>query len=211
MPRSLHRSPAWRFDTGPTNPRRELSGLAAHRKEDTGLNVLDTLIQPAVAPHAAAVLFRRPELADGAHIQRLIQSSPPLDVNSTYAYLLLCQHFRDTCVVARRQAQLAGFVSAYIPPATPQVLFIWQVAVHPDARGERLGAAMLDELLARDSTTNVRYVETTVSPSNLPSRRLFAALARDRGVALQEQEFFTPNMFGGADHEAERLLRIGPF
>jgi L-2,4-diaminobutyric acid acetyltransferase len=70
---------------------------------------------------------------------------------------------------------------------------------------------MLEELLARDQTASVRYLETTVSPSNQASRRMFASLARDRGVALEEQALFTPTMFGGADHEAERLLRIGPF
>lgn len=205
-------TPAIFFCGGVFNPVLRAARLAAHRiQEDQGLNALDTLIQPAVAPHAAAIDFRRPELADGAVIQRLIQSSPPLDVNSTYAYLLLCQHFRDTCVVALRQGQLAGFVSAYIPPATPQVLFVWQVAVRADARGLGLGTAMLEELLARDQTASVRYLETTVSPSNQASRRMFASLARDRCVALEEQALFTPTMFGGADHEAERLLRIGPF
>lgn len=150
-------------------------------------------------------------MSDGAPIQRLIQDAPPLDVNSTYAYLLLCRHFRDTCVVAERDGQLAGFVSAYLPPNQPDVLFVWQVAVHPSARGQRLGAAMLHEVLARDAVLPARYVETTVSPDNAASRRMFARLAEDLGAPLTEQALFPPELFGGADHDDERLLRIGPF
>lgn len=181
-------------------------------KEEHGLKTLDTPSHQVAADSTATTTYqlRRPALHDGASIQRLIQASPPLDVNSTYAYLLLCQHFRDTCVVATGPAGLAGFVSAYIPPAQPQVLFIWQVVVHAQARGQRLAGKMLDELLTREQAAGVRFIETTVSASNLASRRVFAALARDRNAELLEKEFFTSEMFGGADHEAERLLRIGP-
>ena len=150
-------------------------------------------------------------MSDGAAIQQLIQDAPPLDVNSTYAYLLLCLHFRDTCVVAERNGQLAGFISAYVPPRQSDVLFVWQVAVHPSARGQRLGAAMLTELLARDAAVPVRVVETTVSPDNAASRRMFARLADDLRAPLTEQALFPPELFGGADHDDERLLRIGPF
>ncbi|GGX31765.1 L-2,4-diaminobutyric acid acetyltransferase [Pigmentiphaga litoralis] len=150
-------------------------------------------------------------MSDGAAIQQLIQDAPPLDVNSTYAYLLLCLHFRDTCVVAEQNGQLAGFISAYVPPRHPDVLFVWQVAVHPSARGKRLGAAMLTELLARDAVAPVRVVETTVSPDNAASRRMFARLADDLHAPLEEQTLFPPTLFGGADHDDERLLRIGPF
>lgn len=181
-------------------------------KEEHGLNTLDTPSQHVANTQVATdITLRRPCLQDGASIQQLIQASPPLDVNSTYAYMLLCQHFRDTCVVATRQSGLAGFISAYIPPAQPDVLFVWQVVVHADARGQRLAGKMLNDLLAREQTAGVRFIETTVSPSNLASRRVFAALARDRNAELAEQDLFTPEMFGGADHEAERLLRIGPF
>jgi L-2,4-diaminobutyric acid acetyltransferase len=188
---------------------------AVKKQEDHGLNAIDTTpvlaisnVAPAPAPGCS---FRKPELSDGAAIQQLIQDAPPLDVNSTYAYLLLCLHFRDTCVVAEQNGQLAGFISAYVPPRHPDVLFVWQVAVHPSARGKRLGAAMLTELLARDAVAPVRVVETTVSPDNAASRRMFARLADDLHAPLEEQALFPPTLFGGADHDDERLLRIGPF
>lgn len=140
----------------------------------------------------------------------MVELCKPLDLNSAYAYLLLCHHFGATCVIARSQAQVIGFVSAYRPPAEPNDLFIWQVAVDPEARGRGLGAEMILRLLARADLKDVRYLETTVSPSNQASRRMFQRLARRLGVPLQERLLFGRDCFGTADHEEEILFRIGP-
>lgn len=158
------------------------------------------------------VVLRRPTLQDGAAIHALIESSPPLDVNSTYAYLLLCHHFRDTCVVAEVDGKLFGFISGYLPPTQPDTFFVWQVAVHSDARGRGLGVSMLRYLLQQYRAGHIRYLDTTVSPSNQASRAMFARLARDLETVLSEQPLFPKALFGdSAGHEDEMLLRIGPF
>lgn len=157
------------------------------------------------------IVLRRPTLDDGAAIHALIASAPPLDLNSTYAYLLLCHHFRDTCVVAEQDGKVLGFISAYLPPTQPETFFVWQVAVHAQARGRGLGVSMLRYLLQRVSG-QIQYLETTVSPSNQASRAMFARLAKDCETVLSEQAMFPKALFGaGAGHEDEMLLRIGPF
>ena len=164
----------------------------------------------AVPRKATELVFSRPGVDDAAGIRSLVELCKPLDLNSTYAYLLLCHHFGATCVVARSRGRIVGFVSAYRPPADPQVLFIWQVAVDPRARGTGLGADMIQQLLARADLKNIRYLETTVSPSNHASRRMFQRIAHRMDVSLQEQVLFGRNCFGGDDHEDEVLFRIGP-
>jgi len=169
------------------------------------------------APQADAanhgdILLRVPTLQDGAAVHALIEASPPLDVNSTYAYLLLCHHFADTCVVAESNGKVVGFISGYLPPAQSDTFFVWQVAVHADARGRGLGFSMLAHLLERPAAKHVRYLDTTVSPSNQASRAMFARLARSLETALSESPMFGRALFGeGAGHEDEMLLRIGPF
>jgi len=158
------------------------------------------------------ILLRAPRVADGAAIHALIRACPPLDLNSAYAYLLLSHHFTDTCVVAEKNGEIVGYVSGYVPPAQPDVFFVWQVAVHEHGRGLGLGQRMLRHLLQRPAAHGARYVETTVSPSNGPSRAMFQRLAASLGTSLQETALFTTDMFGpGAAHEDETLLRIGPF
>lgn len=158
-----------------------------------------------------SVEFIPPTIEHGADIHALIRACRPLDVNSTYAYLLLAHHFAETCVLALEEGRVVGFVSAYVPPRQNDTLFVWQVAVHPDARGRGLGRQMLLALLARESLSHITRLETTVSPGNEASRAMFRAVARAVGASLEERTFFTPEMFGSEGHDEERLLVIGPF
>lgn len=157
------------------------------------------------------ITLRKPTLADGQSVHRLIESSPPLDANSSYCYYLLCSHFADTCVVAEQGGGVRGFLSAYIRPDARDTLFVWQVVVDKSMRGQGVAGKMLSSVLARSDCAEVHYLEATIGPSNAASRALFAAKARTYGLAGQEEVFLAADAFGGRDHEAEILYRIGPF
>lgn len=166
---------------------------------------------PQSASNTRLIYLTTPTAADAAEMHKLVSVCKPLDLNSTYAYLLLCHHYADTCVIARMGQDTVGFISAYRLPQNPQTLFIWQVAVHPDARGARLGARMLQHLLKRKSNAATCFLETTVSPSNEASRRMFQRLADSIAAPINEQMLFDRAAFGDEDHEEEVLLKIGPF
>lgn len=157
------------------------------------------------------LILRAPSKSDGASIAQLIRACPPLDINSTYAYLLLTEHFSQTCVVAVQSDRVVGFISAYQPPNRPEVLFVWQVAVHSSMRGQRLAPRMLTHLLERDWARSVRYIETTVTMDNQASRQVFKRLADQFKTEIEEVPFFQSHHFGpAAQSQAEPLLRIGP-
>lgn len=153
-----------------------------------------------------------PSANDAAAVHELIARCKPLDLNSTYAYLLLCYHFSDTCVIARVDKKVVGFISGYVLPNDLQTFFVWQVAVHPDARGAQLGVRMLVHLLRRKRVSGtVRFMETTVSPSNTASRRMFQRVANEISAPIEQQMLFDRSAFGNEEHEEEVLLKIGPF
>ncbi len=159
---------------------------------------------------APAFTLRAPMTEDGAAIWELVCRCKPLDENSCYAYLILCEHFSGTCVVAEKDGDIIGFVSAYIPPKKSDVVFVWQVAVEERARGMGLAGAMLEEVIGRPACTGVRYMETTVSPGNVASETLFRKFAARRDAACDETTLFNRSHFGSAAHEDEVLFRIGP-
>lgn len=144
-------------------------------------------------------------------MHRLVCECPPLDVNSLYVYLLLSEHFPQTCIVSEDQHGLRGMVSAYVLPQRPETLFVWQVAIATRARGAGLGQRLVRALLARPGLQHIRYIETTVAQSNLASRRMFAGLARSLETQWGEHALFDASLFETDGHEAEPLLRIGPF
>jgi L-2,4-diaminobutyric acid acetyltransferase len=157
------------------------------------------------------IAFRHPTLEDGNRVYDLVRRCPPLDLNSSYSYFLLCSHFRDTCVVAEDGDRLVGFLSAYLIPDRADTLFAWQMAVDESARGHGLAGKMLDHLLAQPACAEVRSLETTVSPSNQASRRVFFRLAEKLQTGSNEESFLEAGHFGTESHEEERLIRIGPW
>jgi len=120
------------------------------------------------------IALREPSARDGAEVWRLVRRAGRLDVNTPYCYLMMCDLFRSSCVVAEAgDGRIAGFLSALVLPERPDTLFVWQAAVDPDHRGKRVGKSMLAELVNRSYLVPIRYVEATVSPSNTASRRMF--------------------------------------
>jgi L-2,4-diaminobutyric acid acetyltransferase len=155
-----------------------------------------------------AVEVRSALAHDAARMWELARNCDTLDTNSCYAYLLMCRDFSATTVVALVDAQLVGFVTAYVPPERRDVLFVWQVAVQAEMRQQGIAKKLLLELLTRAVRQGVRALEATVTPSNLGSRRLFASLAKERRAKLTFQEGFSADDFGSAQHEAEETLRM---
>jgi L-2,4-diaminobutyric acid acetyltransferase len=140
----------------------------------------------------------------------LIAASPPLDTNSAYCNLLQCSDFADTCVVAERDGEILGWISAYIVPSAPERLFVWQIAVAPAARGEGLAGRMLDALVERPAAADATMLTTTITSDNAASWALFEAFARRHCARLDKAPRFDRDAHFGGAHETEWEARIAP-
>ncbi|WP_125078472.1 diaminobutyrate acetyltransferase [Mycobacterium sp. P7213] len=174
------------------------------------------------------VRLRTPTVADGQALWQMAVDSAALDVNSPYAYLLWCRDFASTSVVAEVEGEaggsarldagepklgpphkLGGFVTGYRRPEDPQTLMVWQVAVNAAHRGAGLAGRMLDHLASTQVTRGVTHLETSITPDNEASRRLFGAFARRWDAPLECSVLFGADLFAES-HLAEELFRIGP-
>ncbi|MDZ8117654.1 diaminobutyrate acetyltransferase [Pontiella agarivorans] len=154
--------------------------------------------------------FYPPVSTDGYALHRLVAACPPLDPNSAYCNLLQCSHFNETAICAKEQGNLVGFISGYLIPDRPDTLFVWQVAVAESARGQGLAGRMLIALLERPACRNVRFLETTITPSNGASQAVFTKLAAVLEVPVNVSAGFDRNTHFEGAHESEELWRIGP-
>lgn len=157
------------------------------------------------------VRFRSPSALDGYAVTALIKSSPPLDNNSAYCNLLQCSHFAHTCVVAESDDCILGWVSAYIPPNQNDHIFIWQVVVHPEARGKGLAKHMLHALFSRKALAEVRYLITTITQDNEASWGVFENFAKLHQLNLSKSPHFEKERHFQGVHDTEFLVEIGPF
>ncbi|BBC37519.1 L-2,4-diaminobutyric acid acetyltransferase [Streptomyces graminofaciens] len=154
----------------------------------------------------------RPSVADGAALWRIAKESRTLDLNSSYSYLLWCRDFAGTSAVARgRDGEPVGFVTGYVRPERPRTLLVWQVAVDERHRGRGLAAALLDALTARlGAERGLTTVETTITPGNTASERLFTSFAERHSAAVEREVLFDTELFPDGPHDPEVLYRIGP-
>ena len=156
------------------------------------------------------MVIRKPLKEDGSRVWALVKDSGSLDLNSAYCYIMLCEFFKDTCVLVEKEKELAGFISAYILPGEPETLFIWQVAVKSNFRGKGLAKSMIRDILGR-GLNNVRFIKTTVTPSNSASSALFKSIAKELKAECVVENYFPEELFPDKGHEDELLYTIGPF
>lgn len=171
-------------------------------------------LNPTDSPHSSGkpdFEFRTPRSEDGYIVHQLIASCPPLDSNSIYCNLLQCTHFADTCVVVEREGEIIGFLSGYLKPGQPDVLFVWQMAVAASARGCGLAGRMLDAVLLRSQLAGVRFIETSITEENEASQGVFRKLAKKRNAEIKVSILFDKEAHFHGRHDSEQLFRIGPF
>lgn len=158
------------------------------------------------------ISYRKPEPRDGTQIWKLIRDIGSLDLNSAYCYTLLGDYFTDTCMIAQSNEEIVGFISAFRSPRNPETLFVWQVAVSSSHRRQGIAKAMLKQILKQKECKGVRFIETTVSPTNMASRRLFLSFAEEESVPSTVTVGYGAEMFpDDSNHEDEPLFVIGPF
>lgn len=157
------------------------------------------------------MILRLPELSDSPDLYALTSRCQPLDLNSRYAYMLVATHFSQTSIVAESEGKIVGYVSGYKLPDRPDTLFVWQVAVAEETRGKKLAQRLLLELLKQPVLHDVTWLQTTVTPSNTASRKLFHRLSKELDSQLVTEPWITKDLFAEDMHEDEHLFHIGPF
>lgn len=154
--------------------------------------------------------LEQPTKSDGQGMWTLAKKTS-LDLNSAYKYIMMAEYFSETCVVAKENDEVVGFITGFIQPEHPDVIFIWQVGVDSSQRGKGLASKMLDAMLDRAALQDVHYLEATITKDNIPSQSLFKKLAKENNTNCKVTETFPAEVFPGDNGEAEYTYRIGPF
>ncbi len=152
-------------------------------------------------------IIREPNIKDGLAIYRLVKKTQVLDVNSSYLYNLIGEHFSKTSLVVTVDDQIVGFISAYFLPEEPETLFIWQVGVDSSMRGKGLAKKLVRGVIEKHKD-RIKRLHTTVSPSNVPSNKLFDSIAKEYDTTIEEKVFLETSDFEEG-HE-EEILKIIP-
>jgi L-2,4-diaminobutyric acid acetyltransferase len=152
--------------------------------------------------------IRNVKMDDVKEVYKLLAANKPyVGLNSRYTYFLLARDFSDTCVVVEYDGKIIAFSSGYVSPSRPDTFFNWETVVHRDYRGHSLQKRML---LRQIVSSNAKYFEGTVNPSNIICQRNFCELAELLNTKCEKRTLFNEEDFADDGHESEVLYRIGP-
>jgi L-2,4-diaminobutyric acid acetyltransferase len=150
-----------------------------------------------------------PTKEDSKGIYELIKRSKPLDLNSEYLYLLQTVYFEGTCIAAKHEDKIIGFVSGFKAPKDDKTFFVWQVAVDKEYRGQNIAFRMLKTLFDSKPLEDIESIETTISPSNIASQRVFEKFANEMDFDKEISLFAAKDDFSDS-HEDELLYLLKP-
>ncbi|WP_413375115.1 diaminobutyrate acetyltransferase [Alkalihalobacillus sp. 1P02AB] len=172
---------------------------------------MNIINQTVIAPEKKTEIieFLHPSKQDGSAMWEIVNETS-LDQNSAYKYIMMADFFAETCVIAKREDELVGFVTAFRPPNRQDTLFIWQIGVKPSAHGMGIASGLLNYLIKSNVSPKIKFVEATVTPSNDASQALFKKLARVYKTNCEIQPYFKEELFPGDNHEEELMFKVGP-
>ena len=156
------------------------------------------------------IQIKNPDSDYGYQISELIKNSPPLDLNSTYLYFIQSHYFNKTCAIAVNEIdRVIGFVSGFQDPRKKDTLFIWQVAISKDARGNGLASKLIHFILQEHP--HMQFIETTITKDIKSSISLFNKISQELNTNIIEEPFLDKTKHFLNQHDSENLFRIGPF
>jgi L-2,4-diaminobutyric acid acetyltransferase len=153
--------------------------------------------------------FRTPSIEDGLAVWRLVQATGTLEVNTAYFYLIFCEEFQNSCLLAEQDGQVVGVVLGFRRPKSIETLFCWQIGVLPSARGQGLAKQMLKAWIRLAGNESVTRVQASVAKDNVASDRLFRAFARDLGAQCNITPWLASSLLPSG-HNDEPLYDISP-
>jgi len=154
------------------------------------------------------IILRNPTVDDAISVLSLIRNCNPLDENSQYLYVLLCDQFSKTCVIAELDSKVVGFLSSFISPKNPDTLFIWQAAVSEKFRNKGMAKNLLSYVLNHHGNS-IKNLVATVTSSNKSSLKFLKNFSKDLGADFSIKTYYSSKVLG-SNHESEDLVTIGP-
>ena len=67
-------------------------------------------------PNADGIVYDKPGRGDGKYFWEIAKASKTLDVNSVYHYLIMCRHFGNTCMAAKKKWSRGRICRRLHPP-----------------------------------------------------------------------------------------------
>lgn len=151
------------------------------------------------------IIIDHPSVDDAGSMWELAKNTS-LDLNSSYSYLMMAEFFSDTCMIARDEDKLIAFMTGFQFKSSPDSYFVWQIAVDPDYRNQKLAQKMIYQMVKE---VDPQFIQANITTANKASINMFKIVAENYNTEFKSSRGFSEEDFPD-DHQAEMLITIGP-
>lgn len=103
---------------------------------------------------------------------------PYVSPHPDYNYWLFTKFANEYTMVNEIDGRLIGYLSGFAMGNRSEEIFVVQICVDPDYRGQGLGKELLETLYQKHNKDGRLIVHATICPSNEPSQNTFKSLAK---------------------------------
>ena len=111
--------------------------------------------------------------AEYLEVHGFVSLCKPLEPYGEHFFKIMLRYFGNTCYIAEQEGRIVGWVMGFFSQKQTGTYFLWQIGVHPENRGQRLGQQLLKHLEKHLRNTDACRIELTIDPENVASRQLF--------------------------------------
>lgn len=142
------------------------------------------------------------EEAIPAIVELTERCKPYVQPHPAYNYWLLSHCSAPYTLYAEADGQVIGFVSSFPMNCKENELFVIQICVERNYRGQGIGGLLLNTLYERHQQDKAFIFECTISPENLASQKLFQKFAQKHNGSWSWQDAWFESSI------PERTLRV---
>jgi L-2,4-diaminobutyric acid acetyltransferase len=156
------------------------------------------------------IVFKNPIKSDAPKMFSCLGLIPELEKNSIYMYMLFCDIFKETSMIAMEGEQVVGAAIGFLMPSDPKNYFMWQLGVLPQWRQKGLATDLVRALLKSPGLSAIDWLSCTVEADNIAIMTTFRRLAESLDTHIELADKFDSKDFLPYIHATERELRMGP-
>ncbi|MCB6203029.1 GNAT family N-acetyltransferase [Extibacter muris] len=140
-----------------------------------------------------------------AIVELVGRCGPYVQPHPDYYYWLFSHYGSAYTLYAEEDGCIIGFVSSFPMNCRENEIFVIQICVDNQHRGQGIGEKLLDTLYQRHQSGGRCVLECTISPKNLASQRTFRKLAAKYNGSWEWKE----TLFDGEIREQVFRVDIG--
>lgn len=138
-----------------------------------------------MADASSSVNLRECTPADIDYVIRFVESCAPLEVHTSFTYWVTFEYWGHLCRVALVGNRVVGYVSAIGSGRVRDVLYVWQVGVAQEFRGQGLAQRLLSEVVTAGRANGFRKAQVSIAGDNEASLKAFERFAREQKQRLE--------------------------